>query len=73
METQAATNVTGHLATIGTAGKTFILAHPMGMAITGGALLGIGAYYTTSKLFKKKTETQIEKEESEVQETAVAA
>ena len=42
------------LSGLGTAAKTFVLVHPMGMAVAGGALLGIGAYYTIGKMFRKK-------------------
>jgi len=42
------------LANVGTVGKAFALAHPMGMAAAGGALLGFGIYHTTKKMFNKK-------------------
>lgn len=42
------------LAGVGAAGKAFALAHPMGMAVAGGALLGAGAYYAVGRMFKKK-------------------
>lgn len=42
------------LANAGTATKVFILAHPMGMAVAGGALLGLGTYYAFGKMFGKK-------------------
>lgn len=57
METEvAATTVgsNGTLASVGTAAKAFALAHPMGMAVAGGALLGVASYYTLGKMFKKK-------------------
>jgi membrane protein DedA with SNARE-associated domain len=47
----------GSLAAVGTAVKAFVLTHPMTIAATGGAILGIGAYYTLGKLFKKKGTT----------------
>lgn len=60
MGTEVATGSSGTLAAIGsslanvgTATKAFVLAHPMGMAAVGGALLGIGAYYALGKAFKK--------------------
>ena len=42
------------LSGLGTAAKAFVLVHHMGMAVAGGALLGIGAYYTIGKMFRKK-------------------
>ncbi len=43
------------LANVGTAAKALALAHPMGMAVAGGALLGMGTYYALGKVFSKKT------------------
>ncbi|MEZ5452433.1 MAG: hypothetical protein R3E93_06370 [Thiothrix sp.] len=61
METEVATAAGGSLASVGnslanvgTAAKAFALAHPMGMAAAGGALLGMSAYYAIGKMFKKK-------------------
>ncbi len=64
MEAEAATAVAGSnstlttignsLANAGTAAKAFALAHPMGMAVAGGALLGLGTYYAFGKMFGKK-------------------
>ena len=66
METQA---VTGPLTAIGATTKAFILAHPVGVAIAGSALLGYGAY----KLLKKKDTTEeIEQEEETGAEPATA-
>ncbi len=50
-------SVGNSLAGVGTAAKAFALAHPMGMATAGGALLGIGAYYMLGKVFRKKDTT----------------
>ncbi len=36
--------------------KAFFLAHPVGVAVVGGALVGAGAYYLMNKLLKKKEE-----------------
>ncbi|CAA6828316.1 MAG: Unknown protein [uncultured Thiotrichaceae bacterium] len=48
----------GHsLASVGTASKAFALVHPMTMAVAGGVLLGMGAYHTLGKVFKKKDTT----------------
>ncbi|MBJ6609839.1 MAG: hypothetical protein JG718_05715 [Candidatus Thiothrix moscowensis] len=64
MEAEAATAAVGSngtlasignsLANAGTAAKAFALAHPMGMAVAGGALLGLGTYYAFGKMFGKK-------------------
>jgi hypothetical protein len=42
------------LTNIGTTAKVFALSHPMGMAVAGGALLGLGTYYAFGKMFGKK-------------------
>jgi hypothetical protein len=42
------------LAAVGTAAKAFVLAHPLGVAAAGGAVLGLGAYFGIRKLFGKK-------------------
>lgn len=44
----------GSLTAVGTAIKAFVVAHPMAMAATGGALLGITAYHFAGKIFSKK-------------------
>lgn len=44
----------GSLASVGTAAKALVLAHPITMAVAGGAILGAGAYYAIGKAFKKK-------------------
>jgi len=49
-ETQiAATTSKTSLASMGTATKAFVLAHPVGVAIVGGALIGAGTYYLLKK------------------------
>ena len=50
----AHSTLTASLANAGTTAKVFILSHPMGMAIAGGALLGLGTYYAFGKMFGKK-------------------
>ena len=35
--------------------KPFVVAHPIGMAVIGGVLVGMGTYYLMKK-FSKKTE-----------------
>jgi len=47
--------------TAGTTGiKAFVLAHPVGLTIVGGALLGIGGYYAAAKLLRKKDDAPAE-------------
>lgn len=61
METELATAAVGHtgsLAAVTGATKAFILAHPVGLAAAGGALLGLGTYYALGKLFGKKKVAQ---------------
>jgi hypothetical protein len=36
--------------------KGFILAHPVGVAIIGGALVAVGTYYLMKKFLDKKEE-----------------
>jgi len=56
-ETQiAATTSKSSLASMGTATKAFVLAHPVGVAIVGGALIGVGAYYVVKKIRGKDKE-----------------
>jgi hypothetical protein len=58
MATQAlASAAPGSLAAVGTAAKAFVLVHPIGMSLAGGALLGAGAYWGIGKLLRKKAQT----------------
>jgi hypothetical protein len=60
METELATTAgtaatsNGSLAAFTSATKAFVLAHPVGMAVAGGAFLGLGTYYVLGKMFGKK-------------------
>ena len=55
MATQALSIVApGSFAAVGTVAKAFVLAHPVGMSLAGGALLGAGAYWGIEKLLRKK-------------------
>jgi len=36
--------------------KAFMVAHPVGVAVVGGALVGAGTYYLMNKFLKKKEE-----------------
>jgi hypothetical protein len=42
------------LVNVGSASKAFVFAHPTTMAVAGGVLLGVGAYYALGKVFRKK-------------------
>jgi len=46
----------GHLASMGTGTKVAAFAHPVGLAIAGGILIGAGAYYAISKYRNNKAE-----------------
>jgi predicted transporter len=37
--------------------KAFLLAHPVGVAVVGGVLIGLGAYYIAKKWSAPKEET----------------
>ena len=52
--TTAATTPSALATTAGSV-KVFLLAHPVGVAVVGGALVGVGAYYLMKK-FSPKTE-----------------
>lgn len=54
MATEVGTAAKGTIGAVGGAAKAFAVAHPIGMAVAGGALLGLGAYYAAGKLLKKK-------------------
>lgn len=56
MESQIAAGSKGSLTAIGTASKAFALAHPVGIAVVGGALVGAGVYYIANRWFKKPAE-----------------
>lgn len=47
-------SVGSSIANVGATTKAFALVHPIGLAIAGGALLGIGTYYALGKVLKKK-------------------
>lgn len=56
------------LAGIGTALKGFVLAHPVGLSLAGGALLGAGAYWGVRRLLKKDTTEQADEAAAPVAE-----
>jgi Na+/H+-translocating membrane pyrophosphatase len=39
--------------------KAFLLAHPVGMAVVGAAIVGAGTYYLVKKFSKKKEEPAV--------------
>lgn len=39
---------------VGTGLRGFALAHPVGMAVTGGVIVGAGAYYAANKYLLNK-------------------
>jgi hypothetical protein len=53
-EIASAASSNGTLASLLGATKAFALAHPIAIAATGGALLGLGTYYVLRKTFTKK-------------------
>ncbi|NOS89906.1 MAG: hypothetical protein HOP34_15455 [Methylococcaceae bacterium] len=54
MENEVVATSKGTLAAIGTAAKTLVLAHPVSVAVVGGALIGWGTYYAVGKYIAKK-------------------
>jgi hypothetical protein len=44
----------GSLAAIGSATKAFVVFHPVGIALAGGLLAGLGIYYAYDKLCNNK-------------------
>lgn len=44
----------GSLSAVLATSKAFVVAHPMGMAVAGGALLGIGGYVSMGRYFSKR-------------------
>lgn len=57
VETQVANTATGasHGLWAGSL-KPFLVAHPIGVAVIGGALIGVGTYYLMKKFSQKKEE-----------------
>ena len=45
------------LTTLGSA-KAFLIAHPVGIAIIGGSLVGAGTYFLMKKFLKNKEEAK---------------
>jgi len=50
----AGTASSGTAAAVGTAVKAFVLAHPATLSVTGGILLGVGAYYAINNWWGKR-------------------
>ncbi|OQW93995.1 MAG: hypothetical protein BWK79_08195 [Beggiatoa sp. IS2] len=53
IESVGATNPSSWLGTA----KVFLLVHPVGVAIVGGVITGVGAYYLVKKFSKKKEQS----------------
>ena len=49
-----ASSANGSFSAVLATSKAFIVAHPIGMAVAGGALLGIGSYVTLGRYFSKR-------------------
>lgn len=58
MDTTPAT--TKAVSSLGATTHSFIAAHPLGVAILGGVVIGVGAYYLMNKFFNKKVESPTE-------------
>ncbi|OQY55197.1 MAG: hypothetical protein DRR08_26555 [Candidatus Parabeggiatoa sp. nov. 2] len=56
-ETEVATTVT-HSGLWAGSLKPFLIAHPVGVAIIGGALVGTGVYFLAKKFSKPKVEEE---------------
>jgi hypothetical protein len=68
MATEAATTsnaLTSQATALAGSTKSFLLAHPIGVAIVGGIIVGTGTYYAVKYFTRKK--------EEEPQEAAAAA
>ena len=64
------TTTKGSLSAVLATSKAFIVAHPMGMAVAGGALLGIGGYVSMGRYFSKRKQKR-EAIKSALENTAV--
>ncbi len=60
--TACSSGSTSGLAATGTAAKAFFLAHPMGIGVAGGVLIGAGAYWALAKMLAKEAAEEIAKE-----------
>ena len=62
-EVIATTSANGSFSAVLATSKAFVVAHPMGMAVAGGALIGIGGYaYLGHYLAKRKQKREIMKQ-----------
>jgi len=64
-ETILAGSSKGHLASMGAGTKAAAFAHPVGLAIAGGILIGVGAYYAVSKYRKNKAQKETDNTSAE--------
>lgn len=53
-EVIATTSTNGSFSAVLASSKAFVVAHPMGMAVAGGALIGIGSYVYLGRYFSKR-------------------
>lgn len=64
----------GSLSAVLATSKAFVVAHPIGMAVAGGALLGIGSYVSLGRYFsKRKQERELAKQVSNNADAVQAA
>lgn len=57
-------SVGSSLLNVGSTTTAFAVAHPIGLAVTGGAFLGVGAYLALGKMFRKKDKEPVLVEEA---------
>jgi len=48
------TAIPGSFSAVVSAGKAFVISHPIGVAMAGGAVLGTGSYILTRRYFAKR-------------------
>lgn len=53
-EVIATTSANGSFSAVLASSKAFVVAHPMGMAVAGGALIGIGSYAYLGRYLSKR-------------------
>lgn len=64
----------GSLSAVLATSKAFVVAHPIGMAVAGGALLGIGGYVSMGRyLSKRKQKRELAKQVADNTDAAQAA
>lgn len=48
------------ISSLGAKTSSFLVAHPVGVAIIGGVIIGMGTYFLMNKFFSKPAETSKE-------------